>query len=84
MEAVYKVFERFPEHVKYFKKYFDRPESFAKYSIMKIRGGMCCISSAAAKQCHSSNDIVCSTKIMGIISPKQQLLEMLRRSDDWI
>ena len=66
--AVYKAFEQFPEHVKYFKKYFDHPESIAKYSIMKIRGGMCCISSAAAEQCHSSNEIACPTKIMGILS----------------
>ena len=84
MEAVYKAFERFPENVKYFKKYFDHPESIAKYSIMKIIGGMCCITSAAAEQYHSSNDVARPTKIMGIVSPEQQLLEMLRWSDDWI
>jgi len=81
-KAVYKAFEQFPLQVKYFKKYFDNPDSIAKYSIMKIRGSMRCITSAAAEQCHSSNDVACPTKIMGIVSPEQQLLEMLRRSDD--
>ena len=51
---------------------------------MEIRGGMTTISSAAAEQSHSSNEVACPTKLMGIVSPEEQLYEMLRRLDDWV
>ena len=51
---------------------------------MKIRGGILTISSAAAEQSHVSDKVVLPTKLMGIVSPEEQLFEMVRCSDDWV
>jgi hypothetical protein len=76
--------QAYPQHVTYLKGYFDDPDSIARYSIARIRGGLCTISSAAAEQMHSSNETHVPTKLMGIVSPEQQMYELVKRSDDWI
>ena len=82
--AVYQGFIGYPKHILYFEKYFNNPDAIAKWSIKKIRGGLLTIGSTAAEQLHSSNEVAVPTKLMGILSPEDQLLELVRRSDNWI
>lgn len=84
VEKVYTSLQAYPQHVEYFRSYFDKPQNIAKYCIMKIRGSLCTVTSSAAEQMHSSNESVVPTKIMGIVPPEEQLFEMVKRSDDWI
>ena len=81
---MYSKLKSFPEYVKYFQKYFDDPDSIAKYRISSIRGGQCLISSTPAEQTHASNEIACPTKLTGLVTPEDQMLELTRRSDHWV
>ena len=75
VENVHEAFDAYPEFVEYFRNnYFSKPESIAKWSIMKIRGGMLTISSAAVEQSHASNEAVLPTKLMDIVSPENSCL----------
>ena len=65
---VYKGFVSYPEHVEYFNTYVDDPGLIAKHPIPKIRGGLCTITSAAAEQTHSKNEVVVPTKTMDILA----------------
>ena len=49
-----------------------------------IQGGIITITSAAAKQTQSSNKVSLPTKIMGLVTPEKQMLEIVRISDDWV
>lgn len=75
-KKVYENFAAYPEYVKYFKKYFSDLASIARYHIMSICGSLGTISSAAAEQCHASNEWLIPTKIMGIASPEHQMLPL--------
>jgi hypothetical protein len=82
--AAYEGLKAFPNHVTYFKKFFDDPASIAKYSLSAMRGGLCTITSAAAEQTHSSNERAVPTKLFGLVTPERQMLELTRRADNWI
>jgi hypothetical protein len=74
----------YPNHVEYFKKYFNNPKSIAKYKIKKVRGSLCCIASSNAEATHSSNEAAVPTALIGIVSIQEQILLLLKREDDWI
>ena len=84
VKKVYENFAAYPEYVKFFKKYFNDPASITRYHTMSIRGSLGTISSAAGEQCHASNELVLTTKIIGIVLPEHQMLALLKRSDNWI
>ena len=84
VSAVYCQLKSFPEYVKYFLKYFDDPDSIAKYLINSIRDGQGLITSAPAEQTHASNEVASLTKLTGLVTPEEQMLELTRRSDHWV
>ena len=82
--SLYSQLKAFPEYVKYFHKYFDDPDSIAKYRINLIRGGQGLITNAPAEQTHTRNEVACPTKLTGVVTPEEQMLELTRRSDHWV
>jgi len=83
-QKTYDALAQFPEHIDYFKRYFKNTKSIAKYEIMKIRGSLCTVASSNAEATHSSNESHHPTKLMGIMSPEEHLLQLIKRNDEWI
>jgi len=70
VQQTYIVLSSYPLHVAYFKKWFDKPKSIAKYEIIKNCGSLCTISSSNSESLNSSNKSFMPTKTMGIMTPE--------------
>ena len=86
VEETYKALSQlgYPQHIQYFKGWFNNTRSIAKYEVMKERGTLCTVGTSNSEATHSSNEAHMPMKLMGIMSPEEHLLKLTKRSDEWI
>jgi len=84
VQKTYDALAAYPQHIAYFRSFFDNPRSIAKYAIMQVRGSLCTISSANAEQVHSSNEVHVPTKMIGIVTPEKHVQKLVARNDEWV
>ena len=53
--SICKVFDAYPSHLAYPRKWFNNPQSIARYSVQLICGGLCSIIRSTVEQVHSSD-----------------------------
>jgi len=84
VQQTYEALAECPLHAAYFKKWFDKPKSIAKYEIMKVMGSLCTISSSNSESLNSSNESFMPTVTMGIMTPEIHMHELTKRNNEWV
>ena len=84
-EAVYESLKAFPNHVAYFKIFWWSCIHFKIQCVVHTRWIVHYhLALQYLEQTYSSNERAVPTKLFGLVALEQQLLELTRRSDNWI
>ena len=88
VNETYKALAGYPQHIKYFKGWFNNTRSIAKYEVMKFRGTICLctvsVRTSNSEATHQSNEAQMPMKLMGIMSPEEHLPKLTEQLDQWI